>query len=63
MAPQRELGDEEIRGQVESLREYVRRGGDAQRWLASKDFTDGDLEAMRDRLDALRLARPAGREP
>jgi len=37
---------DDIERQAEALREYVRRGGLAERWLRSKDFAPEDRRAI-----------------
>jgi len=36
------MNREDIERQAEALRSYVSRGGDAKRWLRSKDFAPND---------------------
>jgi hypothetical protein len=47
------LTEQEIRYQAEMLIEFRRRGGDAKRWLGSKDFRKADREKI------LRLVQPS----
>ena len=42
----RELSDEQRAQQAAALRDYVERGGDAQRWLLSKGLAPADRQAV-----------------
>jgi hypothetical protein len=49
------LSTAEVRFQAEKLTDFVRRGGDAARWWASKDFTPKERTKIQKAARLLRL--------